>query len=114
MQKLLSSKMAYQGTSLHVEDVDLKDVAKQFGTPCYVYSAAHIRGQLQELQQAFEAVLPKAHMPKFCYATKANSNINILKTIKDAGGHLEIVSEGELFRGLKAGFNFWATGRDYK
>ena len=104
MQKLLSSKMAYQGTSLHVEGVDLKDVAKQFGTPCYVYSAAHIRGQLQDLQQAFEAVLPKAHMPKFCYATKANSNINILKTIKDAGGHLEIVSEGELFRGLKAGF----------
>lgn len=104
MQKLLSPMLAYKNNTLHVEGVSLAAIAKQYGTPCYVYSAGHIRHQLHDLQTAFAEVLPKQHMPKFCYATKANSNINVLKVIKEAGGHLEIVSEGELFRGLKAGF----------
>ena len=104
MNKLLSPAFTYQKNQLHVEGVPLSSVAKKHGTPCYVYSAAHIRGQMRDLQEAFADVFPEGKPPKFCYATKANSNVNILKLIKKEGGCLEIVSQGELHRGLKAGF----------
>lgn len=105
MTKLLSPHFTYKNGTLCIEGVSAHDIATQHGTPCYVYAAGHIRHQLEALKTAFAAVLGKAALPAFCYATKANSNTHILRLIKAAGGQLEIVSEGELFRGLKAGFN---------
>jgi diaminopimelate decarboxylase len=78
---------------LHVDDIPLAQIAEQFGTPTYVYSAAIIRRQYNALKNAMQKALPADRQPMLCYACKANSNIAI-----------EIVSEGELFRGLKAGF----------
>ncbi len=89
---------------LHVDDIALPDIAAQFGTPCYVYSASVIRQQYVDLANAMKKALPADRQPLLCYACKANSNIAVLKILQSLGGGLEIVSEGELHRGLKAGF----------
>lgn len=89
---------------LHVDDIPLPEIAEQFGTPCYVYSASVIRDQYNALKEAMERALPADRQPLLCYACKANSNIAILKLLQGIGSGLEIVSEGELARGLKAGF----------
>lgn len=89
---------------LHVDEIPLPEIARKFGTPSYVYSANAIRAQYQALKSAFENAFPSDRQPLLCYACKANSNIGILKLLQTLGSGLEIVSEGELFRGLEAGF----------
>ena len=89
---------------LHVDNIPLPDIAAKTGTPTYVYSAAIIRRQYNALKDAMAKALPAGRQPMLCYACKANSNIAILKLLHGLGSGLEIVSEGELFRGLKAGF----------
>ena len=89
---------------LHVDQISLSDIAPKYGTPCYVYSASVIRAQYNALRAAMREALPADRQPLLCYACKANSNIAVLKVLKNLGSGLEIVSEGELARGLKAGF----------
>ncbi len=90
---------------LHVDNIPLTDIAKNHPTPCYIYSAAVIREQYNALKHALEKYLPADRQPLLCYACKANSNIAILKILKKLGSGLEIVSQGELARGLRAGFS---------
>ncbi len=90
---------------LYVDNVSLSDIAAQYGTPCYVYSAGAIRDQYDALKNSMEKALPKDRQPLLCYACKANSNIAVLKILNNLGSGLEIVSEGELYRGLTAGFD---------
>ncbi len=90
---------------LHIDNISLTNVAKKYATPCYVYSASVIRKQYKALKSALEQALPADKQPLLCYACKANSNIAIIKILKNLGSGLEIVSEGELARGLKAGFS---------
>ncbi|MGH1377688.1 MAG: diaminopimelate decarboxylase [Alphaproteobacteria bacterium] len=90
--------------ALHVDNVALTDIANEYGTPCYVYSASVIEAQFNALKQAMERALPADRQPLLCYACKANTNIAILKILQKLGSGLEIVSEGELYKGLKAGF----------
>ncbi len=90
---------------LHAEDVPLPTIAEKVGTPTYVYSSAHIRHQFEALQGAMAKALPANRQPLLCYAVKANSNLAILSFLRSLGASLEIVSEGELMRGLRAGFN---------
>ncbi len=82
-----------------VQGVDLLEIAEQFGTPLYVYDADKITSQIQNLKSAFSK-LPV----KLKYATKALSNINILKVIKNGGCGLDVVSIQEARLGLLAGF----------
>jgi len=89
---------------LHADNIALTDIAARFGSPCFVYSAAVIRAQYNALKAAMERALPADRQPLLCYACKANSNISVLKILERMGSGLEIVSEGELVRGLKAGF----------
>ncbi len=89
---------------LHVENISLNDIAKEYGTPVYVYSANAIRAQYEALSNAMKKAIPTERQPLLCYACKANSNLAILNLLQSLGSGLEIVSEGELFRGLKAGF----------
>lgn len=77
----------------------LIEVAKEFGTPVYLYHAEKIAQQYHKLQDAF-----KAHPTRFFYACKALTNINILKYVKDLGANLDCVSINEVKLGLKAGF----------
>ncbi len=90
---------------LHVDTVPLSDIAAKYGTPAYVYSSDVIKAQYEALEGAMKRALPASRQPKLCYACKANSNIAILSYLRSLGSALEIVSEGELKRGLIAGFN---------
>ncbi len=90
---------------LHCEDVSLSAIAREVGTPAYVYSAAEIKHQYGRLKGAMEKALPADQQPMLCYAAKANSNIAVLRRLQQLGSGLEIVSQGELVRGLKAGFD---------
>ncbi len=89
---------------LHADNVSLIDIAREYGTPSYVYSASVIRGQYNALKDAMAKALPADRQPLLCYACKANTNIAILKLLQTLGSGLEIVSEGELRKGLTAGF----------
>jgi diaminopimelate decarboxylase len=82
-----------------VEGVDLLKVTEQFGTPLYVYNGNKIKEQYNKLKQAFKHVDLKIK-----YACKANTNINILKLLKNEGSGLDTVSINEVRIGLKAGF----------
>ncbi len=90
---------------LCADGVSLQDIAKKVGTPTYVYSASVIEDQFSRLKGAMEKALPKNRQPLLCFACKANSNVAILKLLNSFGSGLEIVSEGELLRGLRAGFD---------
>jgi diaminopimelate decarboxylase len=99
------SSYAVKNGVLHCEDVPLTDLAAAVGTPCYVYSSASIKNQYQKLEAALQNALPQNQQPLLCYACKANSNLAVLKYLQSLGAGLEIVSEGELYRGLRAGFD---------
>ncbi len=88
----------YRGGTLHCEDVDLSQLAAQFGTPCYVYSRAAIESRWHAFDDAFAG-----HDHLVCYAVKANSNIGLLNVLARLGSGFDIVSRGELERVLKAG-----------
>lgn len=88
----------YQNNSLHCENVDLQELAKQHGTPLYVYSQATIVDHFTRLDAALDGV---DHL--VCYATKANSNLAVLNLLAQRGAGFDIVSGGELFRIIKAG-----------
>lgn len=83
---------------LHIENMSLVAVAKQFGTPCYVYSRAAILEHLKQFQQAFHS---RPH--RVCYAVKANSNLAILQLLAQQKIGFDIVSGGELERVLTVG-----------
>lgn len=89
---------------LHVDDIALPELAKAYGTPTYIYSASVIRQQYNNLKDALAKALPADKQPLLCYACKANTNIALLKLLQTLGSGLEIVSEGELAKGLAAGF----------
>src|ERR1700730_3922714 len=88
----------YRDGRLHCEDVDLDRVAREFGTPLYVYSAGTILDHYRRLDAAL-AELDRL----ICYAVKANSNGAILSLLVEASAGFDIVSGGELFRVLAAG-----------
>lgn len=90
---------------LCVDGIPLPQIAKEFGTPAYIYSSDTIKAQYEALSGAMKKALPADKQPILCFACKSNSNIAVLSFIRSLGGSLEIVSEGELRRGLMAGFD---------
>jgi diaminopimelate decarboxylase len=90
---------ARQDTSLHVEGVALDAIAREVGTPAFVYSANHIRGRYTALHSAMADVPHRIH-----YSAKANACRGILSVLREAGSGIDVVSGGELFRALRAGF----------
>lgn len=88
----------YQQGELHAESVALSTIAKQFGTPTYVYSRAHIEAQYRSYADALQGV---EHL--VCFAVKANSNLAVLNILARLGAGFDIVSMGELERVLAAG-----------
>lgn len=83
--------------SLNCEGVSLESLAKQYGTPLYVYSATQILERLRLFQSAFAG---REHL--VCYAVKANSSLAILKLLAEQGAGFDIVSGGELARVIAA------------
>ena len=88
----------YRDGVLHAEDVDLRHVAQEVGTPFYCYASATIERHYRVFAEAF------SDGPALvCYAVKANSNQAVLKTLARLGAGVDIVSGGELRRALAAG-----------
>ncbi len=86
----------YINNILHCDSVALTTLAEKFGTPLYVYSANRLRENYRRLVNAVAKI-----KPTICYSVKANSNLSLLKILKDEGASFDIVSGGELFRVLK-------------
>lgn len=88
----------YRDGELFAEQVPVKRIAREVGTPAYIYSLATLRRHYRVFDQAF-AKIP--HL--VCFSVKSNSNLAVLRTFAKEGGGFDIVSGGELFRALKAG-----------
>jgi len=90
---------AYRHSDLCCEQVSLRSLAADVGTPAYVYSKAALLESYRGYDDAFAEV---PHV--VCYSVKANGNLGVLGTLARAGAGADIVSGGELFRALRAGF----------
>ncbi len=83
----------YSEGTLRCDGVELSELATEFGTPLYIYSAAQILSRLDLFARSF------AHYPHvICYAVKANSSLAILRLLGQHGAGFDIVSGGELER----------------
>jgi diaminopimelate decarboxylase len=90
--------LAWRGNELTLEGHSLDALAREFGTPLYVYSRAAMRQALASYTGALQG---RAHL--VCYAMKANSSLAVLQTFAEAGCGFDIVSVGELERVLAVG-----------
>ncbi len=98
-ESVLTSGFARVDGALACEGVALARVAEQVGTPAYVYSASVVRDRYRRLDAALEALPHRIH-----YTLKANSNRGILRVLREMGAGVDVVSGGELYRALRAGF----------
>jgi diaminopimelate decarboxylase len=89
---------SYRDGALCAEQVPLEDVARRFGTPCYVYSRAAIERHYREFASALAG-----RRALVAYSVKANSNLGVLALLARLGAGFDIVSGGELARVLAAG-----------
>ena len=89
---------SYKAGVLHAEDVSIQEIAKEVGTPFYVYSTATLRRHFDLFESALSGI---DHL--ICYAVKAASNQAILKTLANFGAGMDVVSGGEYKRAREAG-----------
>ena len=89
----------YRDGVLHAEDLPLRVIAREVGTPVYVYSRATLERHARVFKAAL-AHLPNAHI---AFAIKANPNLAVLKVMQREGLGADVVSGGELARALAAG-----------
>jgi diaminopimelate decarboxylase len=88
----------YRNGKLFAEDVEVKKIAAEVGTPVYIYSKATFLEHLEKIQRAYSMLETMV-----CYSVKACGNINILKFMAEAGSGFDVVSGGELYRVLQGG-----------
>jgi diaminopimelate decarboxylase len=89
---------AYRNGILHCEDVSLEAIARELGTPAYVYSDATLRRHYKVLADAFAG-----RDCLIAYAVKANSNLGVIATLASLGAGADVVSGGELMKAMEAG-----------
>ena len=97
---------------LFIEDIPVIDLAKEYGSPLFIYSAKEIEDSFQSYKKEIR------DQDLICYAVKANSNINILKLLAELGSGFDVVSGNELKRCLLAGADkkkivFSGVGKSY-
>jgi diaminopimelate decarboxylase len=88
----------YCHDELYCEDVPIRKIADDVGTPFYLYSNHTLENHFKVFDSAFDET---DHLT--CFSVKANSNLAVLKNIVNLGGGMDVVSGGELFRALRAG-----------
>jgi diaminopimelate decarboxylase len=93
-----SEYFSYRNNELFCEDVPVKEIIKQTGTPVYIYSRNFLKDRYNEFHEAFKQV---DH--RIFYAVKSNGNLSVIRTFLSLGSGIDVNSEGELYRGLKAG-----------
>src|SRR5881394_4328812 len=92
---------ARENNHLFISGADATALAYKYGTPLFVFSEPRIRANIARLQAAAKQV---ERPIKFCYASKANSNMAVLNVVRESGIDIEVNSGGELFKALRAGF----------
>jgi diaminopimelate decarboxylase len=88
----------YKNNELYCEEVPVKALAEEFGTPLWIYSKRTILHHYRQIEQAFHDAAPV-----ICYSVKANGNLGILRVLVEAGSGFDVVSGGELYRVAQAG-----------
>lgn len=88
----------YRNGELYCEQVNVRGIAQEFGTPLYIYSRRTLIDHYEKITRAFRTV-----QPLVCFSMKANSNLAILKILSDCGAGMDVVSGGELYKALRAG-----------
>src|SRR5882762_7503383 len=86
---------------LNINGADALALVREFDSPLFVFSEPRIRANIDRLKRAADSV---DRPIKFCYASKANSNMRVLKTVLESGIDIEVNSGGELFKALRVGF----------
>ena len=89
--------MKYKKRHFYIENISAERIAKQFGTPSYVYSYNKIKSNISNFKKNFKKI-----NPLICFSVKSNSNLKILNLINKFGLGADVVSKGELIRALKA------------
>jgi len=88
----------YRNGELFCEDVPAETIAREVGTPTYVYSKATLLHHYRQVRDAFAPL-----KPTICYSIKSNGNINLCKVLAAEGCGFDVTSGGELFRAVQAG-----------
>src|ERR1700712_2964605 len=88
----------YKNGELFCEDVPVKKIAAEVGTPAYVYSKATLLHHYRQIADAFKPVNATV-----CYSIKSCGNINLCKVLAEAGCGFDVTSGGELYRAMQAG-----------
>jgi diaminopimelate decarboxylase len=88
----------YRDNELCCEGVRIEEIAKEIGTPFYLYSQKTLIDNYRAFDEAFKET---DHL--ICYSYKANSNLSICKVLKEEGAGADVVSGGELYKALKVG-----------
>ncbi|MGH9881376.1 MAG: diaminopimelate decarboxylase [Pyrinomonadaceae bacterium] len=86
---------------LSIDGADALDLISRYDSPLFVFSEPRIRGNIERLKRAADSV---DRPVRFFYASKANSNMAVLKTVLECGIDIEVNSGGELFKALRVGF----------
>jgi len=94
--------LEYQDGILYFENVNTLDLAKKYGTPCYIINENIIRKRYNELKNIIDSEYKKNDIH---FAVKANSNISILKILNSEESHFDCTSQGEVYTCLKAGIS---------
>ncbi len=92
---------ARENNHLFISGADATALTHKYGSPLFVFSEPRIRANIARLQAAAKEV---DRPITFCYASKANSNMAVLKVVRDAGIDVEVNSGGELYKALRVGF----------
>ena len=105
--------MKYKLKKFHVENISTEKLAKKFNTPLYCYSYLKLKNNIINFKNYFNSI-----NPLICFSVKSNSNIKILREIKNLGCGADIVSKGEMIKALKAGIHkkkivFSGVGKTY-
>ena len=92
--------MKYINKKLTIEKLSVETIAKRYGTPTYCYSHKQFKQNILNFKKNF-----KSFSPLICFAIKSNTNLKLIKEIKQFGLGADVVSMGELMMALKAGIN---------
>jgi diaminopimelate decarboxylase len=93
--------ISYKNSHLFVENIAVETIAKKNATPFYLYSAKEITDNYKEFTTSLKAIKNL----QICYAVKANPNLGVLHLLSQLGSGADTVSQGEIFRSIKAGIS---------
>ncbi|MBI4579473.1 MAG: diaminopimelate decarboxylase [Planctomycetes bacterium] len=99
-------QFTYRDGRLYCEGVPVSRIAEAVGTPVFIYSAATLRDHYAKIAEAFAEL-----RPIICYSIKSCGNLHVIRLLAERGAGMDVVSGGELYRAVRAGFR---QGGEYR